>query len=571
MVSSAGICRQIFEDDEGAIWLAATGGLSRFAERPVRDRACRTRLSGHDLTAITEDDVHDLWIGTGFGILRVSRRDFDEVRRPAARPDSTTALRPVRWSRRPAARLQQQSPRRPSERRPAVVRDLARADASSIRARCARRAAPAPITIEYATADETRMNGRRTGLRLPARTSRLEIDYSELNLTSPLRTRFRYRLDGFDADWIDAGTRRQAFYTNLPPRQYRVPRRRPATPTARGPSRARRWNFSIEPMFYQTTLVHAPACADGSRLVRVGRVAAAAAAGPAPVRAAARRARPPEPRDARHAAAEPGRRGAAVRCDRRTTSRRPTPATQRAASCSMRKQIEEYIREARQSIWDLRSPRLAPPRSARPRCERPGEHADRPSTPMTLRLHGRPATPRPLLARGRGAAAAHRPGSGEQRRPARARRRACAWSSPTTSATVTPAASATTAAASITGCCAETAADHYGLISMRERAEEVGGARARSIGAGRSGHAGARPSCPRLSVSMDQSWPNGPARFACSASTITGSCREGLALIIGRQPDMEVVGSAAIGRGGGRAVRRLQPGRHADGSAAAGR
>ena len=40
-------------------------------------------------------------------------------------------------------------------------------------------------------------------MRLPAGTRRLEIDYTVINLTSALKTRFRYRLEGFDPDWIE--------------------------------------------------------------------------------------------------------------------------------------------------------------------------------------------------------------------------------------------------------------------------------------------------------------------------------------------------------------------------------
>ncbi len=49
----------------------------------------------------------------------------------------------------------------------------------------------------------------------------LEIGFSALGLESPNRARFRYRLVGNDDGWVDAGSRRQAFYTNLRPRAYR--------------------------------------------------------------------------------------------------------------------------------------------------------------------------------------------------------------------------------------------------------------------------------------------------------------------------------------------------------------
>ncbi len=59
-----------------------------------------------------------------------------------------------------------------------------------------------------------------TNLALPPRTTDLQIDYTALSLSIPERVRFRYRLEGVDKDWQDAGTRREAFYTRLGPGKY---------------------------------------------------------------------------------------------------------------------------------------------------------------------------------------------------------------------------------------------------------------------------------------------------------------------------------------------------------------
>jgi signal transduction histidine kinase len=56
---------------------------------------------------------------------------------------------------------------------------------------------------------------------LPKLTRNLEIDYAALSYVQPDLLKFRYRLIGHDRDWIDVGSRRQAFYTDLPPGTYR--------------------------------------------------------------------------------------------------------------------------------------------------------------------------------------------------------------------------------------------------------------------------------------------------------------------------------------------------------------
>ena len=47
-----------------------------------------------------------------------------------------------------------------------------------------------------------------------------EIAYTGLSFINPEHVRFRYRLDGLDDDWIDAGTRRTAYYSHVPPGRY---------------------------------------------------------------------------------------------------------------------------------------------------------------------------------------------------------------------------------------------------------------------------------------------------------------------------------------------------------------
>ncbi len=80
-------------------------------------------------------------------------------------------------------------------------------------------ALPPPVLIR-----SVRANGRHTGsltnLALPPRTINLQIGYTALSLTVPEKVRFRYRLEGVDKDWQDAGTRREAFYNGLGPGKY---------------------------------------------------------------------------------------------------------------------------------------------------------------------------------------------------------------------------------------------------------------------------------------------------------------------------------------------------------------
>jgi len=107
-----------------------------------------------------------------------------------------------------------------------------------------------PVHIEAVIADR-REYDLKPGLKLPALTRDMEIDYTALSFPIPQRVQFRYRLDGWDTDWQDAATRRQVFYTNLRPGTY--------TFHVIACNNDGLWNdtgatvmFSILPAFYQT-------------------------------------------------------------------------------------------------------------------------------------------------------------------------------------------------------------------------------------------------------------------------------------------------------------------------------
>ena len=93
----------------------------------------------------------------------------------------------------------------------------------------------------------------QSGLRLPALTRDLEIDYTALGFVVPQKVHFRYKLEGYDRDWQDAGTRegKKLSTANLPPRSY--------TFRVKACNNSGLWNeagasldFSVAPAYYQT-------------------------------------------------------------------------------------------------------------------------------------------------------------------------------------------------------------------------------------------------------------------------------------------------------------------------------
>ena len=91
----------------------------------------------------------------------------------------------------------------------------------------------------------------RSALRLPPLIRDLQIDYTALSLVAPEKILFRYKLEGRDSDWQEAGNRRQVFYNDLSPGNYRF--------RVMACNNSGVWNeagayvdFTIAPAYYQT-------------------------------------------------------------------------------------------------------------------------------------------------------------------------------------------------------------------------------------------------------------------------------------------------------------------------------
>lgn len=112
------------------------------------------------------------------------------------------------------------------------------------------KALPAETHIESLIVDRKELLASQN-LKLSPHPRDLQIDYTSPTFLMPQRLRFRYRLEGYDREWHDAGTRRQAFYTDLPPGKFSF---RVMARNSDGiwNSAAAQLNFSIEPAYHQT-------------------------------------------------------------------------------------------------------------------------------------------------------------------------------------------------------------------------------------------------------------------------------------------------------------------------------
>ncbi len=81
---------------------------------------------------------------------------------------------------------------------------------------------PPPVALERLAVDDVQqqVGGSNPSVRIPAGHVHFQFDYAALSFSVPQKVRYRYMLEGFDRNWTDAGTRRSAYYTNIPPGHY---------------------------------------------------------------------------------------------------------------------------------------------------------------------------------------------------------------------------------------------------------------------------------------------------------------------------------------------------------------
>jgi signal transduction histidine kinase len=110
-----------------------------------------------------------------------------------------------------------------------------------------------PVALERFVVDDVDQPLRpaENGLRVASGHVHFEFDYAGLSFTAPQKVRYRYMLDGFDHGWTEAGARRSAYYTNIPPGKYTF-RVQAANNDGLWSTAGAALAFELRPRFYQT-------------------------------------------------------------------------------------------------------------------------------------------------------------------------------------------------------------------------------------------------------------------------------------------------------------------------------
>ena len=205
----------ILTNPDGSLWGASNDGIVSWKGGQWHRVSIENGLPCKRIYSIIRDDKGSIWGAAECGVLRFDEKDLDAVAR-GTQKFMRVALLDQGDGARPGPGAFRGNPARSTDGHlwfigGSSIQMIDPDDQES-------NAVSPPVHIEQVIADDKTFSFSPSIVLRPL-TRQVEIDYTALSLVAPQRVNFRYRLDGIDRTWREAGTRRQAFYENLPVRQ----------------------------------------------------------------------------------------------------------------------------------------------------------------------------------------------------------------------------------------------------------------------------------------------------------------------------------------------------------------
>ena len=240
----------LYEDGEGSLWIGTDGGgLCRYRDGKFVTIDSRRGLFDDVVFSILEDSSGNFWMSCNKGIFRVAKKDLDDV--AEERSKSIVCASFGKADGMPSNECvgrRQPSAWKGKDGRLwfSTIKGVVVIDPKKMRTNTQ----PPPVLIEALVAEGSFVRTSNI-VTVPPRYDRFEIRYTALSFVASEKVEFQYCLEGFDARWITAGSRRIAYYTNVPSGTY--------TFRLRAGNNDGVWNtegasmiVTVEPYFYRT-------------------------------------------------------------------------------------------------------------------------------------------------------------------------------------------------------------------------------------------------------------------------------------------------------------------------------
>ena len=217
---SSDVVISLHEDADGALWIGTSGGgLNRLKQGKFTAYTTRNGLPDDVVYSILEDRQNGLWLGSNKGIFRVNKNELDDFANGKVGSITSVLYGPADGMiTRECSGGGHPAGWRGADGKLwfATIKGVAMIDPERIKLNDQ----PPPVAIEQIRVDDESIAPAQT-IELGPGKSRLDFYYTALSFVAPEKVRFKYKLEGFDNDWVDGGTRRVAYYTNLRPGRYK--------------------------------------------------------------------------------------------------------------------------------------------------------------------------------------------------------------------------------------------------------------------------------------------------------------------------------------------------------------
>jgi ligand-binding sensor domain-containing protein/signal transduction histidine kinase len=343
----------LYEDSDGTLWIGTNGGgLNRLKDGKLTSYTTSNGLLDDVVYRILEDGRNNLWLSCRKGIFHLNKTELAELAH-----GRISSITPVAYGTAEGMMTRECSGRgdpagwKGSDGRLwfPTIKGVAMIDPERIKTN----SHPPPVVIEEIRVnDQSLPPGDR--VELPPGTTRFDLYYTAPSFVAPEKVRFKYKLEGFDKDWIDSGTRRVAYYTNLRPGAY--------TFKVIASNNDGVWNqtgatfgFYLKPFFYQTYWFYGVlllALAILAWLIFQLRLRGMRAQFAAVLAERTRIAREIHDNLAQEMS------GISVQLEVVARTMPPNAEAARTYLNRARQQVRHGIAEARRYVWDLRSPAL---------------------------------------------------------------------------------------------------------------------------------------------------------------------------------------------------------------------
>jgi ligand-binding sensor domain-containing protein/signal transduction histidine kinase len=245
----------LYEDAEGTLWIGTNGGgLNRLKDGRLTAYTTSNGLLDDVVFRILEDGRNNLWLSCRKGVFHLDKKVLDDFAQ-----GRISSIAPVAYGTADGMMTRECS----GGGDPAgwksndgklwfpTLKGVAMIDPE----RTKTNSQPPPVVIEQIRVDDKSIDpGDR--IELPAGATRLDLIYTAPSFVAPEKITFKYKLEGFDNDWIDSGTGRIAHYTNLRPGAYTfrvIARNNDGVWNETGAA----FGLYLKPYFYQTYLFYA--------------------------------------------------------------------------------------------------------------------------------------------------------------------------------------------------------------------------------------------------------------------------------------------------------------------------